>query len=54
MTTSQILLKYQKHWKVFDEEHAKCFSPSQTENICIKFIPNAPGELDCKIYPLNQ
>jgi hypothetical protein len=20
----------------------------------IKFIPNAPGELDCKIYPLNQ
>jgi hypothetical protein len=22
--------------------------------MCIKFIPNAPGELDCKIYPLNQ
>jgi hypothetical protein len=39
---------------VFDEEHVKCFPLSQTENMSIKFIPNAPEELDCKIYPLDQ
>jgi hypothetical protein len=54
MTTMQIPLKYQEHWKVFDEEHAKRFPPSHIENMRINFIPNAPGELDCKIYPLNQ
>jgi hypothetical protein len=54
MTTVQIPLKYQKHWKVFDEEHAKCFPPSQVENMHINFILNASEELDCKIYPLNQ
>jgi hypothetical protein len=54
MTTTQIPLKYQKHWKVFDEEHAKRFPLSQTENMCINLIPDASEELDCKIYPLNQ
>jgi hypothetical protein len=54
MTTAQIPLKYQEHWKVFDEEHAKRFPPSHVENMCINFIQNVPGELDCKIYPLNQ
>jgi hypothetical protein len=54
MTTAQIPPKYQEHWKVFDEEHAKRFPPSRLENMRIKFTPNAPEELDCKIYPLNQ
>jgi hypothetical protein len=54
MTTTQIPIKYQTHWKVFDEEHAKRFPPSRTENMHINFIPNPPEELDCKIYPLNQ
>ena len=54
MTTAQIPLKYQKHWKVFDEECAKRYPPSRTENMRIKLLPNAPQELDCKIYPLNQ
>jgi hypothetical protein len=39
---------------VFDKEQAKCFPPSQTENMQIQLVPNASGELDCKIYPLNQ
>jgi hypothetical protein len=54
MTTAQIPSKYQKHWKVFDEEQAKHFPPSRLENMHIKFTPNALEELDCKIYPLNQ
>jgi hypothetical protein len=54
MTTAQIPSKYEKHWKVFDEEQAKRFPPSRLENMRIKFTPNAPEELDCKIYPLNQ
>jgi hypothetical protein len=54
LTALQIPQKYKRHWKVFDEESAKCFPPSRTENMRIKFMPNAPAELDCKIYPLNQ
>ena len=54
MTTAQIPSKYQRHWKVFDEECAKRYPPSRTENMRIKLLPNAPQELDCKIYPLNQ
>jgi hypothetical protein len=54
LTALQIPQKYKRHWKVFDEECAKHFPPSRAENMRIKFTPNAPAELDCKIYPLNQ
>src|SRR5947208_2689816 len=54
LTALQIPQKYKRHWKVFDEESAKRFPPSRAENMQIKFMPNAPAELDCKIYHLNQ
>src|SRR5260221_2701066 len=54
MTSSTIPEEYQRHWKVFDEECAKRFPPSRKENMSIKFLPNAPEGIDCKVYPLNQ
>ena len=54
MTAAQVPGEYQRHWRVFDEECAKRFPPSCIENMKIKLMPNAPVELDCKIYPLNQ
>ena len=54
MTAAQIPSKYQKHWRVFDEECTKCNPPSRAENMHIKLLPNVPNELDCKFYPLNQ
>src|SRR5260221_75984 len=54
MTSSTIPEEYQRHWKVFDEECAKRFPPSRKENMSIKFLPNVPEGIDCKVYPLNQ
>ena len=45
--------QYQHYKNVFSEEKAKRFPLSRDENINIKFIPGAPTNLDCKIYPLN-
>ena len=45
--------QYQHYADVFSEELAKRFPPSRDENMNIKFIPGAPTNLDCKIYPLN-
>ena len=45
--------QYQRYADVFSEELAKRFPPSRDENMNIKFIPGAPTNLDCKIYPLN-
>ena len=49
----KILKQYQHYEDVFSEEKAKRFSPSRDENMNIKFVPGAPTNLDCKIYPLN-
>ena len=45
--------EYKQHKIVFLEEAAKCFLLSHDENMKIKFIPEAPTNLDCKVYPLN-
>jgi len=50
----QIPEEYERHKIVFSEEAAKRFPPSHDENMKIKFIPGAPMNLDCKVYPLNQ
>ena len=50
----QIPEEYEWHKIVFSKEAAKQFPPSCNENIKIKFIPEAPTNLDCKVYPLNR
>ena len=50
----QIPEEYEQHKIVFSEEAAKRFPPSCDENMKIKFIPGAPTNLDCKVYPLNH
>jgi hypothetical protein len=53
MAEPQIPKEYEQHKVVFSEEAAKRFPPSREENIKIKFILDAPTNLDCKVYPLN-
>ena len=50
----QILEEYKCHAIIFSEEAAKRFPPSREENMKIKFIPGAPTNIDCKVYPLNH
>ena len=38
---------------VFSKEKAKRFPPFRDKNMNIKFVPGAPTNLNCKIYPLN-
>ena len=51
---SQIPEEYKWHKIVFSKEAAKRFPPLCDENMKIKFIPGAPTNLDCKVYPLNR
>ncbi|KAI0004646.1 hypothetical protein BJV74DRAFT_711316, partial [Russula compacta] len=46
--------EYHRHAKVFLEEAAKALPPLCEENFTINLKPDAPSELMCKIYPLNQ
>jgi hypothetical protein len=43
-----------RHTIVFLEEAAKRFPLLRKENMAIKFIPSAPTNIDCKVYPLNR
>ena len=53
MEGPKILKQYQHYEDIFSEEKAKRFPPSRDENMNIKFVPGAPMNLNCKIYPLN-
>jgi hypothetical protein len=50
----EIPKEYKRHAIVFSEEARKQFPPSHKENMAIKFIPGAPTNIDCKVYPLNR
>jgi Reverse transcriptase (RNA-dependent DNA polymerase) len=39
---------------VFSEEGAKRFPPAQPEDHAIKLVPDAPGTINCKMYPLTH
>ena len=49
-----IPVEYWRHWKVFDEERAKCLPLRQQEDMVITLKPGAPDSIDCKAYPLNM
>jgi hypothetical protein len=44
--------EYQRHHKVFSDQQATHFPPSQPEDHAIKLIPGAPETINCKVYPL--
>jgi hypothetical protein len=45
---------YHQHWRVFIEEAAQCFPPSQLNDHTIKLKLGAPTKLDCKIYQQTE
>jgi hypothetical protein len=51
--TKGILEEYQRHHKVFSDQQATHFLPSQPEDHAIKLIPGAPETINCKVYPLT-
>ena len=47
--------KYQRHWRVFDEELSNAMPPDRGEfNNHVKLVPGAPNEINSKIYPLSR
>jgi hypothetical protein len=48
-----IPMEYQQHHKVFSDQQAMRFPPSQPEDHAIKLIPGAPETINCKVYPLT-
>jgi Reverse transcriptase (RNA-dependent DNA polymerase) len=44
--------EYQRHHKVFSDQQATRFPPSQPKDHAIKLIPGAPETINCKVYPL--
>jgi hypothetical protein len=46
--------KYKRHSKVFSKEGAKRFPPARPEDHTIKLVPDAPGTINCKMYPLTH
>jgi hypothetical protein len=46
--------EYQRHATVFDERNATRFPPKREEELGIEFLPGAPKEINCKVYPLSQ
>jgi len=45
--------EYQQHQKVFSDEEAQCFPPEREEDFPIELRPDAPQNINCKIYPLT-
>jgi hypothetical protein len=45
--------EYKQHAAVFSEEGAKRFPPSRPEDHAIKLVPDTPGMINCKTYPLT-
>ena len=54
LTLDTIPKEYCKHQKVFSEEEARRFPPARSEDMTIKLNPDAPRELNCKVYPLSK
>jgi hypothetical protein len=46
--------EYKRHSKVFSKEGAKQFPPTWPEDHAIKLVPDAPGTINCKTYPLTH
>ena len=54
LTLDTIPKEYRRHAKVFSEEEARRFPPERSEDMTITLTPDAPKELNCKVYPLSR
>jgi hypothetical protein len=54
LTLATIPEKYRRHAHVFSEEASKRFPPQRSEDMTIKFRPDAPHTINCKVYPVSQ
>jgi hypothetical protein len=54
LTLDTIPKEYRRHQKVFSEEEAHRFPPARSEDMTIKLTPDAPRELNYKVYPLSK
>ena len=54
MTKADVPEEYKCHVHIFSESAAQALPPLQEENFTINLKPDAPDELMCKVYPLNQ
>jgi hypothetical protein len=39
---------------VYDKERVMCFPLKRDKELTIELLPDAPKEIDCKVYPLLQ
>src|SRR6266702_2583935 len=46
--------EYQQFAKIFSEQESKRFPPKRAWDHAIKFKPDAPDAVDCKVYPMNR
>jgi len=53
-TKIDVPTKYAQHAKVFSEEASQRFPPKRPWDHAIELKLEAPGVIDCKIYPLTQ
>ena len=54
LTLDTIPKEYRRHAKVFSEEEARRFPPERSKDMTITLTPDAPRELNCKVYPLSR
>ena len=54
LTETNIPEEYKHHACMFSKSAAQALPPLWEENFAINLKPNAPAELMCKVYPLNQ
>ena len=54
MMEANIPEEYKCHACIFSEDTAQALPPLREENFAINLKPDAPDELMCKVYPLNQ
>ena len=52
LTLDTIPEEYRRHTKVLSEKEAQRFPPARSEDMTITLTPDAPKELNCKVYPL--
>jgi hypothetical protein len=50
MTMETIPKEFRRDWKVFLKELSKWFPPKCNPDMTIKFLPNAPSSIKCKLY----
>ena len=46
--------QFRQYEDVFSEEKSHRFPPDRNPNMRIELLPDAPDEMNCKVYPLTR